>query len=75
MNTDLTDTQELSEKVKSMMIFSEKLAPGNQGKLRICSVCGKEGAMKLIIDHIEINHITGILLPCNICEKNIYEQK
>ena len=69
VNTDLTDTQELSEKVKSMMIFSEKLAPGNQGKLRICSVCGKEGAMKLIIDHIEINHITGILLPCNICEK------
>ena len=35
----------------------------------LCSVCGKEGAKKLIIDHIEINHIPGILLPCNICEK------
>ena len=57
--------------VKSMMVFSEKAAPGGQehskGKARICKACGKEGSMQAIVNHIESNHLTGIALPCNIC--------
>ena len=35
-----------------------------------CKVCGKEGMGSAIKDHIEANHIVGIVLPCNLCEKN-----
>ena len=68
-STAFTDTAELDEKVKSMMLVSENPAPGSQrqGKARICEVCGKEGRMQAIINHIEANHINGIALPCNIC--------
>ena len=68
-NTPNTEIAELSEKVKSMMLVSENPAPGGQreGKARICKVCGKEGKMSVIVNHIESNHITGIALPCNIC--------
>ena len=71
-NSSYTEMAEMSEKVKSMMIFSENDAPGGQaGKARICKVCEKEGSMSAIVDHIESNHITGIALPCNICGKTI----
>ena len=71
-NTPFTEIAELSEKVKSMMVFSENDAPGGQqGKARICKVCGKEGRMTVIVNHIEANHITGIVLPCNICGKTL----
>ena len=67
-NAPYTEIAQLSEKVKSMMDFSENYAPGGKmGKARICKVCGKEGPMSAIVDHIEYNHITGIALPCNIC--------
>ena len=70
LNSDFTDSHELSEKVKSMMLFSENTAPGGKtGKARICTMCGKEGRCQATIDHIEANHITGIALPCNICGK------
>ena len=69
-NTLYTEMAELSEKVKSMMLVSEKENPGGKtGKARICKVCGKEGKQGNIIDHIESNHITGIALSCNICGK------
>ena len=52
-NTPHTEIAELSEKVKSMMVFSEKAAPGGQGhskgKARICKACGKEGSMHTIV--------------------------
>ena len=65
-----TDTKELNEKVKSMMLISENPAPNGQtGKARTCKVCGKEGQRNAIVDHIEANHIVGISLPCNICGK------
>ena len=35
-----------------------------------CKECGKEGMGSAIKDHIEANHIVGIDLPCNLCEKN-----
>ena len=69
-NKPYTEIAELSEKVKSMMDFSENPAIGGQkGRARICKVCGKEGNMGDIVIHIESNHITGIVLPCNICGK------
>ena len=44
------------------------LANGLQ-KADICKICGKEGKGNMIKDHIEANHLEGIDLPCNQCEK------
>ena len=64
-NKPYTEIAELSEKVKSMMDFSENPAIGGQkGRARICKVCGKEGNMGDIVIHI-----AGIVIPCNICGK------
>ena len=60
--------QELDEKVKSMMEISHNLDPSGRKKAKICKVCGKEGEAKAIRDHIEANHLEGVLLPCNVCE-------
>ena len=40
-----------------------------------CKVCGKEGMGSAIKDHIEANHIEGIVLPCNLCEKTFRSRK
>merc|ERR1712129_653467 len=63
----VTDMQDLDNKIKSMMMFSENHAGGNHGKARICKVCGKEGEMSQIFHHIEVNHITGVSYTCIIC--------
>ena len=65
------DLQELDEKVKSMMeIGQNKIKSGQQERrVHICKVCGKEGAGIAIRDHIEANHLEGVSLPCNLCEK------
>ena len=60
--------QELDEKCLSMM---EKTSGKNaRGQLIYrCKVCGKEeinGGMK---NHIETNHLEGISIPCELCEK------
>ena len=34
-----------------------------------CKVCGKEGHGRNIKDHIEANHLDGVVIPCNLCEK------
>ena len=69
--TDYTvaaDLQDLDDKIKSMMDFSEKRTTQNI-KMRICKVCGKEDIWANIRDHIEANHITGVSHTCNICGK------
>merc|ERR1712243_112471 len=63
------DLQELDEKVKSMMENSQNLTPNGREKAKICKVCRKEGYNVGIRDHIEANHLQGVSLPCNICEK------
>ena len=63
------DLQELDEKVKSMMEKSQNLIPSGRQRADICKVCGKEGAGIAIRDHIEANHLEGVSLPCNVCEK------
>jgi len=66
-HVNITDTQELDAKVKSMMTKSENIFQGR--KADICTVCGKEGLGRNIIDHIEANHLEGVSIPCNSCGK------
>ena len=63
------DVDQLEEIVKSMMEKSENNYPNQNIKADRCKVCGKEGKGNAIKDHIEANHIEGIVLPCNFCEK------
>ena len=53
------------------MIPSGKHANGtaNQTTSSICKVCGKEGRPKDIRGHIEANHLEGISIPCDYCDK------
>ena len=69
--TNVTDIASLDQQVKSMMTFSENANPyeSQSGRAKICKVCGKEGSMTNIRDHIEANHIAGIALPCGLCEQ------
>ena len=63
---------ELNQTVKSMMEKSSKVMPIVNGKRQaanICKVCGKEGQIVAIRDHIEANHLEEVSLPCNLCEK------
>ena len=60
--------QELDEKCASMMEkTSVKNARGQP--LYRCKVCGKEEINGAIKSHIEINHLEGVSIPCNLCEK------
>merc|ERR1719319_1226050 len=68
--TVAVDLQDLDDKIKSMIGFSEnKIGRGaypNQ-TAKVCKVCGKEGGMGDIKKHIEAHHITGVSHTCNIC--------
>ena len=61
--------KELDERINSMMRKSENLCRGGSRKADICTVCGKEGQGRDIKDHIEANHLEGLSIPCNYCEK------
>ena len=63
------DFHELDQKIMSMIVLGHnRLANGKQ-RAAVCQVCGKEAQTSLIKDHIEANHIEGITIPCNLCEK------
>jgi len=67
-NVNITTIEELDEQVKSMMTKSQNvLADGRRADM--CTVCGKEGLGRNIKDHIEANHLEGVSIPCNFCEK------
>ena len=68
---NLGDFDELEERVKSMMEKSQNKIAKGQGYIfaYLCKVCGKEGQHKNIKDHIEANHLEGIVIPCNLCDK------
>ena len=36
---------------------------------KMCKVCGKEGHFTDIMRHIEANHLDGVYIPCNHCDK------
>ena len=57
---------DLDDKIKSMWMITRK----DGVRVYVCQMCGKEGKFNSQIrDHIEANHIEGIFLPCNFCEK------
>lgn len=63
-----SDLDELEAKVLSMMEISETRLPShNNRRAHACKVCGKEGFINNIKDHIEANHLEGISLPCKYC--------
>ena len=63
------DFEELDNKVKSLMEKSQNKRPNGLQLADRCKVCGKEGMGSAIKDHIEANHLEGIVIPCNLCEK------
>ena len=62
---------DLDQQIKSMMSKGPVILEGSQkGRTaRICNLCGKEGTITGIINHIESNHITGVSHTCDICGK------
>ena len=56
------DFDHLDEMVNSMMETSQE-----RGKS--CKVCGREGQSIDIKRHIEANHLKGVSIPCNQCDK------
>ena len=76
-NQSNTDLQALDEKVKSMMEKGHKKIQHGHGpngtpkeeKSYICKVCGKEARSNIISAHIESNHLEGISIPCDFCDK------
>ena len=40
-----------------------------QKRGKLCKVCGKEGGATDIMRHIEANHLEGLSIPCNNCDK------
>ena len=69
------DVDDLEEMVRSMMEKSENMCQNHNQKAHRCKVCGKEGLGSAIKEHIEANHIEGIVLPCNLCEKTFRARK
>ena len=63
------DFKELDEKLKSMMEKSQNKTANGQRLADRCKVCGKEGMGANIKDHIEADHLEGIIIPCNLCDK------
>ena len=62
------DLKDLDNKCKSMMERTASRKENGQSLYK-CKVCGKEeicGGMK---HHVEANHLQGISVPCNFCEK------
>ena len=66
-----SNLKELDESVKEMMETSENMIQDGkcQKRAKICKVCGKEGSYTNIKSHIEANHLVGVSIPCNHCDK------
>ena len=62
------DLQELECKTNSMMAKTSNRSIRGQ-LLHMCTLCGKEAEQTQMKNHIEANHLEGISVPCNLCEK------
>ena len=67
------ELQELDETVKAMMETSEMMVQVGNKKAcaKVCKACGKEGHATDIKRHIENNHLEGVSIPCNLCDKTL----
>ena len=71
------DLKALDEKVNSMMgkgqnmitVGKQPNGMPSRATASICKVCGKEDNAINIKNHIEANHLEGISLPCDHCDK------
>jgi len=63
------DLEDLDSRIKSLMETGDKQLNNGGSKClsRICKICGKEGTMGSIKNHIEAHHITGVSHMCDIC--------
>ena len=62
------DLKELDNKSNSLMVNTlERNVRGNP--IYKCTLCGKEAENSNLKKHIEANHLEGISVPCNLCEK------
>ena len=70
--TDLVENQtylsRLNEQIYSLLKITEKDTHNNQGKVYVCTVCGKEGKLQNTKDHVELHHIEDVSIPCNFCD-------
>ena len=67
-NENSADIQKLDEQINSLMTKSSRKNIRGM-PIYICNDCGKEGKHSQVRDHIEANHLQGISVPCNFCEK------
>ena len=64
-----TDFNELNKQIKTFMVQGKTWDEKTKRRNKTCTVCGKEGQYINIRNHIEANHMEGISIPCNLCEK------
>ena len=62
------DLKDLDQKCNSMMERTLRRKENGQSLYK-CKVCGKEEICGGLKHHIEANHLQGICIPCNFCEK------
>ena len=75
-DTVVVPVQEISGDMTDLDVqIDTMMEPGgrdkNNLKAHVCKVCGKAGTPTCIKRHIEANHLEGISIPCNLCEKNV----
>lgn len=68
-NQTSKELEVLDGQVKCMMEKTQNSTSDGSKKAYVCKVCGKEGHNVNIRDHIEVNHLEGVSLPCNNCKK------
>ena len=56
-----------NQSTSKMVRTSTKTSSGHP--LYRCTVCGKEDKSYNLRNHIEMNHLEGVSIPCNLCEK------
>ena len=61
------DFQKLDQRTNLMM--EKTSGTTRSGPIYMCKVCGKEGRNAQLKAHIQANHLEGVSLPCNFCEK------
>ena len=60
--------KDLDNQTTSMMVKTSRKSASNHPFYK-CTLCGKEAEQTQVKNHIEVNHLEGISLPCNQCEK------